>query len=774
VEQRHRKMLQSLRTLVDAAEKPELRAEPPDYKGSKATDSPSRKCPVGFTFDGKHCVPSKKPKKDSLPSKPGSSKTSALPKDPPESRREDDPDDFPHTREHEKTAQQKDIPLVPDPKSDIMQRPHNAITYANGMRSFEYAEDEWKEYAHSGFVQAKFPDAFKDKQEFLSEFLNGEHVMMGVWAQVQNTSASEQQEGDYPALFKKFWAFKGEEHSDASTDDAANQEQFKEYLDGLIEKADAEEEETTPPIIVGVHRDPTLGTETSWLLSGNSRALIYAFIGKPAPTRLVPLKGRMLPDPTEDELQNVLHPAETSSEDDDEVEQNVRAAVQQVILARGGQPPGGSPPPPPEAAAAAPAAAEPAAPAPVAPGPAGPPQEAVVRVLRDIFEAASAGYKHPSGYTKRLFHKAFKALGYPVGTVRNWTRGKVVKTIKGWVEVPPGAKPPKAATPPVPAAKHDVPKVSPRTPSVAASPPPEDDDGHWIDAVPGFPVETVHQHYEANRAPKAYRQKLHDQILGRYFDKVQAPNEQELKDKRPVAIMLMGGPASGKSTIGNAYPDEQFVHLDADALKEHIPEYKVAIKWRAKNAAKMTHEESIHLMQQLREKTIGSRKNLVMDGTGRHLHSYLNMIKKLKDAGYHVKVVLADIDKDLALKRAKLRAKVKGRSVPPHVFDAAYATVPRNFAEIANAGDEFELWDTRPEGSPELKWEKTDGVEKIHDPDFVKQFQRKHTHAPNRVSFPSEPKKIEPSKHQSASFLSSPKREEHEAVLALKTIFALD
>jgi predicted ABC-type ATPase len=385
-----------------------------------------------------------------------------------------------------------------------------------------------------------------------------------------------------------------------------------------------------------------------------------------------------------------------------------------------------------------------------------------VRALRDVFEAASSGYKHPSGHTKRLFHKTFKALGYPVGTVRNWTSGKVVKTAKGWEEVPHGTKSIKVATPAVPAAKHDVPVISPKVAtksSVVPSHPP-DDDGPWIDSVPGFPDETVHQHYGADRAPKAYRQKLHDQILGRHLDKVKAPNEKELKDRKPVAIMLMGGPASGKSTIGSAYPHGQFVHLDADALKEHLPEYKVAVKWRAKNAAKMTHAESIHLMQQLRTKTIAAKKNLVMDGTGRHLHSYLSMIEKLKAAGYHVKVVLADIDKDLAFKRAKLRAKVKGRSVPSHIFDAAYSSVPKNFSEIANAGDEFEVWDTRPDGASVLKWEKTNGVEKAHDSVFVKKFRSKHVSAPSRASFLSGPNPLSPQKR--------------EAVSALKTIFAFD
>jgi predicted ABC-type ATPase len=191
--------------------------------------------------------------------------------------------------------------------------------------------------------------------------------------------------------------------------------------------------------------------------------------------------------------------------------------------------------------------------------------------------------------------------------------------------------------------------------------------------------------------------------------------------------MLMGGPASGKSTIGNAYPANQFVHLDSDALKEHIPEYRVAVKWRAKNAAKMAHEESIHIMQQLREKTIAAKKNLVMDGSGRHLDSYLRMINDLKKAGYHVKVVMADNDEKIALDRAKKRGGESGRWVPEHVFSDSYNAVPKHFQHIANAADEFELWDTRGDHDAQLKWEKSDGQEKVHDQGFVDKFKHEHT-----------------------------------------------
>lgn len=743
MDDRHKRMLRSLRSLVEV-EVPVLDAKPA---------APKRKCPPGFRYDGKHCVPIKEADPNSRATKPGSSISNAIPEGPPKPRRNSDEGDFPHTRKPIKLAQDQEIPLVPDPKSEIMQRPHNAVTYANGQKPYEYADEEWKEYAHNAFTQVKFPDAFANKGEFLKAFLDGDPDVIEDWTGIQNCSAANQELAHYPSLFDKFWEFKGEDWLASSTkDETKAKDEFKDYLDALLEKADKEELETTPPIIIGQHQDATTGRETLWLISGNSRALLYAFMGKPAPVRIVPLNGRMLPDPTDQELKSVLWPAEQTDGDDQTIEQNVRAAVQQVIQARGAPSPEGvaapqadagvqaaAQQPPVDAQQAAAQAAQQPAPGPessppaAAPAgampsgvPAQAPQESVMHSLRAVFEGVSKR-TYPSGHTKRIYRKLYKTLGYPLGTVRNWKRGKVVKTGQGWEDLPEGFHSSKTVSTAVPSAAHDEPSVrksGPKSYSVAATPSNSSDGGHWIESVPGFPKETIQKHYSGWKQPKRHRAQLHELILSRYFDKVKAPTPKQLETKRPVAIMLMGGPASGKSTIGAAYPEDKFVHLDADALKFHIPEYKAAIKWRARNAAKMVHEESIHLMQQLRERTIAAKKNLVMDGTGRHLDSYLSMIRKLKAAGYHVKVVMADVDQKTAERRSQARGESSGRWVPPEVFGAAYQTVPRNFETIARMADDFELWDTRPEGTPALRWEKSNGKEVIHDPDFVISFRR--------------------------------------------------
>jgi hypothetical protein len=216
-----------------------------------------------------------------------------------------------------------------------MQRVHNQLTYSDGTSPDKFAANEWPEYAHNSTVQLKFPDAFKDKTEFMQLFLYGDPDVVEDWSRIEGTDASTQNPDDYDGLLDKMWSYKGGEWVERTGgDEKQAKKDFAAYLDSLLHKAKKEQPEVVPPAIIGQHTNPLTGEETYYLISGNSRALLYAFMDIPLPIRIVPLKGRMLPDPTEDELQNILWPAEAASEDPEEKEQNVRAAVQKVIQQR--------------------------------------------------------------------------------------------------------------------------------------------------------------------------------------------------------------------------------------------------------------------------------------------------------------------------------------------------------------------------------------------------------------------------------------------------------
>ena len=370
---RLRELIGNLRSLVEAYPVDQERALPQENAKDPTPiqDTPRRsECPPGFKFDGKRCISmGLKGKKKS------SDKDDKQQSGPPESDRPEIQGDLPFTRFQPNVD--KEVPTIPDPDSEVMQQLHNKYVYVTGQKPYEYADNEWPEYAHSSFTQAKFPDAFQDKDEWVKAFLHGEHDETTDWSQFINGDAKNQEKGNKESLSATLW-----DHLSANFlnqgegDDEAGRQEFDKYIDSLIDQADKEAPETTPPVIVGVHTEPRTGKETYYLLSGNTRSLLYSFLGKPCPVRVVPLKGRLLPDPSADEMNNDLWPAEQSSEDPEEKEQNVRTAVQALLKKRtaGDQPPA---PPPGAPAPAAPPVAPPAAGA--------PPAAEAVETLRKVF-----------------------------------------------------------------------------------------------------------------------------------------------------------------------------------------------------------------------------------------------------------------------------------------------------------------------------------------------------------------------------------------------------
>jgi predicted ABC-type ATPase len=242
----------------------------------------------------------------------------------------------------------------------------------------------------------------------------------------------------------------------------------------------------------------------------------------------------------------------------------------------------------------------------------------------------------------------------------------------------------------------------------------------WVDALPHLPSDTL-THYSPNGQLTPERRKLWDQITAHFLDQVEQPQPGE----KPELVMMMGGTASGKSSATKHLDTSQLVHLDADAVKGMIPEYQEAVQGNARNAAALAHEESSAIMKEIRAKALAQGKSMLMDGTGAAKEKYLSFMRQAKARGYHVTVLMTDVDKDTALARARERAEKTGRYVPEHFIHDAYAKVPHNFIPIAHEADDFALYNTRT--SPAAKvWSRYDGHEQVHDPNFVQQFKQEY------------------------------------------------
>jgi predicted ABC-type ATPase len=242
-------------------------------------------------------------------------------------------------------------------------------------------------------------------------------------------------------------------------------------------------------------------------------------------------------------------------------------------------------------------------------------------------------------------------------------------------------------------------------------------------------AETWQEHYDKHPdeggKPSAERDKaLHQPLIHAALDGVKPVPENEQK----MAIVTMGAPASGKSSMLRGIDPTKFVKVDPDAIKEKIPEYKDATKPEStyRGAAAMVHEESSDIAKKILAGAIAQNKHVIVDGTGANAESMKKKIGKLKEAGYHVHLMYAHLDDaDEGVKRINQRAESSGRYVPEKFARAAYKTIPHNFQTIAQSADSFVVHDSSRQGSP-VVWEKSDGKETHHDPAFVAAFKVKH------------------------------------------------
>jgi len=164
---------------------------------------------------------------------------------------------------------------------------------------------------------------------------------------------------------------------------------------------------------------------------------------------------------------------------------------------------------------------------------------------------------------------------------------------------------------------------------------------------------------------KPYRKRLHKDIIYELKKDLVC-----VERSQPIAILMGGSPASGKSTFLKKYAPyllkEEIFKVDADEIRAKLPEYK------GYNATQ-THLETKDIVNTLlsnRNIGIPCRFDIIYDGTMNSTKSYLPLIDLLKKDGYKVFIVYINrVPKDVIVKRALERYKKSGRFVPLEVID---------------------------------------------------------------------------------------------------------
>ena len=201
--------------------------------------------------------------------------------------------------------------------------------------------------------------------------------------------------------------------------------------------------------------------------------------------------------------------------------------------------------------------------------------------------------------------------------------------------------------------------------------------------------QTIDDHF-INGKPTDSRAQFHEEhIIGPAF--AGKKTAAELGQKKPVAILTMGGPASGKGVVlskmpGHEQHKDEFVHVDPDEVKGKLPEYQAQVP-RDKGrtfigAAAQVHEESSFVAKQIRDKAIAGGHNVIIDGTGGNAKKFVELINHLKEKGYDVHVHHPDLPVEEGVKRALNRAEGSGRHVPEKFIRETYNNIEKALPQI--------------------------------------------------------------------------------------------
>lgn len=234
---------------------------------------------------------------------------------------------------------------------------------------------------------------------------------------------------------------------------------------------------------------------------------------------------------------------------------------------------------------------------------------------------------------------------------------------------------------------------------------------HWVDRIPGEPMGLAapggddggtFAKYGGSRVTGEVtdpeRKRLHDQIMEKFLGDTRpvAPGDQKY------AVVMMGGPASGKSTATRGMNLDDFVKVDPDAVKSELPEMQRGLNLgrapdgtviTARSTAAAVHEESSYLADRIRDRAVATNRHVLIDGTGINADRHERLIKSLQDKGYRVKLVFAHQSLDTAKELNRARATTSGRYVPDAVLEGSYAKIPHNFERLAAVADSASMFD---------------------------------------------------------------------------------
>lgn len=219
-----------------------------------------------------------------------------------------------------------------------------------------------------------------------------------------------------------------------------------------------------------------------------------------------------------------------------------------------------------------------------------------------------------------------------------------------------------------------------------------------------------------------------DEILLQYIkDSAVQPNKE-----RKISFFIGGGSNSGKSTfrenLTSIYND--LLIIDADKMKEKIPEYQDLIIADSQVAASIVHRESSQMASKLLTKAIEKEISTTFDGTLKNTEKYVGFFKMLRQAGFSISLTIIDVPVEIALVRNRLRYDKAveenkfPRLVPDEDVIESHSMIAKSFVALKDLVDEWTVIDTQ-DVEDQVIAEGKKGIENILHEKKFQQFLKK-------------------------------------------------
>jgi len=175
-------------------------------------------------------------------------------------------------------------------------------------------------------------------------------------------------------------------------------------------------------------------------------------------------------------------------------------------------------------------------------------------------------------------------------------------------------------------------------------------------------------------------------------DGIDPPVNAVAREKK--AVILLGQPASGKSSIANPIARKMRALIaDSDEAKKILPEYQGGI------GANAVHKESAFINDVILQTAVKNGDNIVIPQTGGKLETIENNIKLLVDAGYDVTLGNVDVTFPNAMNRMIRRFISTGRLIPLEVMKEIGNLPKKHYNQIkGKVNGYFEIDNNQPKG----------------------------------------------------------------------------